>query len=149
MRNSQMIMSEKMTEKLDDQSRGTILVADDDPLSIAVISTVLNKAGWKVETAEDGGQALNIIDTVPLSGLILDMRMPKLDGYEVCLNLLRRGRNIPTLVITSCIGDSEPLGHLNVVKTVRKPVAFEDLLQFVETINPLTPEAPSHAAGRS
>lgn len=114
--------------------RGTILVADDDPITVEVISTVLRNAGWDIISAKNGRLALEIIYTTPVDALILDMRMPEFDGYEVCLNLMRRGRKIPTLVITGCIADSEPLGYLNVAKTLCKPVRSEDLLNFVGTI---------------
>ncbi len=68
-----------------------------------------------------------------VDAIILDMRMPELDGYEVCLSLLRAGNKIPTLVMTGCIGDSEPLGYLNVSRILSKPVKLGDVLEFVET----------------
>lgn len=116
--------------------RGTILVADDDPIAVEVISTALRNAGWRTRSAKNGRQVLDTIDAMRVDGLILDMRMPVLDGYEVCLRLLRRGKKIPALVITGCVGDSEPLGYLNVAKTVHKPINSTDLLEFVETIEP-------------
>lgn len=115
-------------------NHGTILVADDDPVAIEHISTVLENAGWTVKSARNGRQALETIFTSRLDGLILDMRMPEVDGYEVCLSLLRRGKRIPTLVITGCIGDSEPLGYLNVARTLCKPLNPGDLLEFADTI---------------
>ena len=115
-------------------NHGTILVADDDPITMEVISTVLKSAGWATRSAKNGKQALEIIYSTPVDALVLDMRMPELDGYEVCLNLFRQGRKIPTLVITGGIGDGEPQGYLNVAKTVCKPVNRKDLLDFVDTI---------------
>jgi len=116
----------------DDSHRGTILVADDDPICVELISTVLKNAGWNVKTAKDGRCALETIHSTDIDALILDMRMPEYDGFEVCLNLMRQGKNIPTLVITGCIGDSEPLGYVNVEKTLCKPVSRKHLLDFAE-----------------
>lgn len=111
--------------------RGTVIVADDDPISVELISRALADIGWQIRPAKNGREVLKIVDAGRVDALILDMRMPELDGYEVCLSLLRRGRKIPTLVITGCIGDSEPLGYLNVCRTVTKPVQSQDMLDFL------------------
>ncbi len=62
--------------------------------------------------------------------MIVDVRMPEYEGFEVCLNLMRQGKKIPTLFVTGCIGDNELLGCLNVAKTLCKPVIC--LLDFAE-----------------
>ena len=82
----------------------------------------------------NGRDVLRIVGTSPIDALILDMRMPELDGYEVCLGLLRSGKTLPTLVITGCLGDNEPLGYLNVSRTLNKPVQPQDLLDFAESV---------------
>ena len=128
---------------------GTILIADDDPIALEVISTVLKNAGWGIKCAKNGRQVLDTIDAMDVDGLILDMRMPVLDGYEVCLRLLRRGKKIPTLVVTGHIGDSEPLGYLNVTRTVLKPISSEDLLDFVEMIKSPVEAATLIASGQN
>ena len=109
----------------------TVVIADDDPIMLAQASTLLRGAGWNVKPVRNGLDALKLVETCRVDAIILDMRMPELDGYEVCLNLLRRGIKIPTLVITGGIGDSEPLGYLNVSRTLNKPVNPSDLLDFV------------------
>ena len=113
---------------------GTILVADDDPLARELVSTTLNNNGWNTIPARTGYEVLKIIKTKSVDALILDMRMPELDGYEVCLWLCRRGMTLPTLVITGCIGDMEPLNCLNVATTIQKPVKPRQLLEFVEDV---------------
>ena len=85
---------------LDNTNRGTILIADDDPMVVEAISTILKNAGRAVVSAENGREALEIIYTRHRDALILGMQMPEIDGYELCLNLLCRGKKTPTLVIT-------------------------------------------------
>ena len=123
------------TGMLDNTNRGTILIADDDPMVVEAISTILKNAGRAVVSAENGREALEIIYTRHIDALILGMQMPEIDGYELCLNLLCRGKKTPTLVITGCIADNEPLGYLNVARTLCKPGRSQDLLDFVDTIN--------------
>ena len=123
------------TGMLDKTNRGTILIADDDPIVVEAISTILKNAGWAVVSAKNGREALETIYTRHIDALILDIRMPELDGYEVCLNLLRRGKKIPTLVMTGCPDERQPLSYLNVSQFMRKPVRSQDLLEFVDTVN--------------
>ena len=116
------------------KGHGTVLIADDDPVALEMISIGVMEAGWDVVTAKDGLEALKTVSTEHVDALILDMRMPKMDGYEVCLELCRRGRTLPILVITGRIGDTESLGLLNVAQTIRKPVDPFSLHSFLDAI---------------
>ena len=115
------------------ESRGTVLVADDDPIAVEIISRLITNAGCDVQPAANGLDALKIIGSTPVDAIVLDMRMPQLDGFEVCLDLFRKGSQIPILVMTGCIGDSESLHYLNVSRTLNKPVRPEDVLNFVNS----------------
>ena len=80
-----------------------ILVVDDELLNRIVLSTNLEEAGYIVETAEDGQQALGMLNTQPFDVVLLDLIMPRMDGYQVLAqmksdDLLRR---IPVIVISS------------------------------------------------
>ncbi len=112
---------------------GTVLVAYDDPTSTEIISAMLQESGWQVETASNGKHDRDVLASHHIDAIILDMCMPELDDYEVCLSLFRQGRKRPTRVITGRVGDSEPLGYLNVTRTLNKPVKLQDVLDFVES----------------
>jgi signal transduction histidine kinase len=80
-----------------------ILVVDDELLNRVVLSTNLEEAGYIVETAEDGQQALEMLDAQSFDVVLLDLIMPRMDGYQVLAqmksdDLLRR---IPVIVISS------------------------------------------------
>ena len=76
-----------------------ILVADDEPHIVRALSFVLSKAGYRVCTAGDGGEALEHITRDRPRLAFLDLMMPKFDGYEVC----RRVKSDPTLSHTYII----------------------------------------------
>src|SRR3989339_616206 len=91
-----------------------ILIADDDPILVELMSTMLQAAGHKVSKCASGLEALRKLGLEPENGavelphlLILDLMMPKSDGYTVG-TLIRshaRTRHIPILVVSSL---SEP-----------------------------------------
>ncbi len=81
----------------------TILVCDDDPLLVDLLSFRLAAKGFTIETASDGSEALKKLESSAPHAIILDAMMPVVDGYEV----LRRIREspqtagIPVLMLTA------------------------------------------------
>jgi signal transduction histidine kinase len=84
-------------------SKGRILVVDDELLNRTLLSTNLQESGYTVETAGNGQQALQLLRTGGFDAVLLDLIMPKLDGYQVLAEM--RGdaqlRRIPVIVISS------------------------------------------------
>ncbi len=83
--------------------RGRILVADDDPLVPDMIGQLLENDGYELETALDGKDALQIIDERLPDVLLLDLLMPRLDGFAVLDVLEERGLagRLPVIVLTA------------------------------------------------
>jgi CheY-like chemotaxis protein len=84
---------------------GKILLADDDPDVVEVISMLLEDEGYELVVAKDGAEALEMIKTENPDLIILDLLMPRVDGFEV-FNTLRdesyeRWSEIPIIVLTS------------------------------------------------
>jgi signal transduction histidine kinase len=86
-----------------DTSNGRILVVDDELLNRTLLSTNLRESGYTVETAQDGQQALELLRGGGFDAVLLDLIMPKMDGYQVLAEM--RGdatlRRIPVIVISS------------------------------------------------
>lgn len=80
--------------------RPTILVADDDPHLREVVRYALEQAGFQVEEAKDGREALEKVRARPPSLLVLDLMMPELDGLEVCREV-RRTQPVPIVFLSS------------------------------------------------
>ena len=78
-----------------------ILVADDVANIRRLYEYTLEKNGFKVFSAENGEAALDIIEKQHIDLMILDVMMPKKDGYEVLKTLRESGSNLPVLIITA------------------------------------------------
>jgi len=85
-----------------------ILVVDDTPFFRLIEKDYLESAGFEVETASDGEQALMILAAREFDGVILDIIMPNMDGWETIKSIRSddRWKNLPVLAVTS-IGDEE------------------------------------------
>ncbi len=76
-----------MTDDLDSVSGRTVLVADDDPDLLLLMTRRLTKAGYHVIGATDGQQALDLVEQFLPQMAVLDVVMPKLTGIEVLVRL--------------------------------------------------------------
>src|SRR5215469_6699560 len=85
-----------------------ILVADDDPLVVRLVRTHLTRAGYQVLTAGSGPEALEAAADEQPDLVILDLMLPKLDGYEVC----RRIREFSLVPVVMLTARGEPLDKL-------------------------------------
>ena len=87
------------------EKKEKILIVDDDPDILVAIGAVLEARGYQVVTARDGEEALEKLKEERLDLMILDLLMPKMDGFAVCRELRdpRRAKyaNIPILILTS------------------------------------------------
>jgi two-component system response regulator ChvI len=78
----------------------TIALVDDDRNILTSVSIALEAEGFKVRTYNDGADALKGLAAQPADLVVLDIKMPRLDGMET-LQRLRRGSNVPVIFLTS------------------------------------------------
>lgn len=80
-----------------------ILLVDDEPDLVQMVSVRLSASGYEVIPAYDGRQALDQVKQVKPDLIILDLMLPKLDGYKVCrlLKFDERTKGIPILIFTA------------------------------------------------
>ncbi len=81
----------------------TILIVDDDWMNREVLQAHLESAGYQVLSANSGPAALQLIAAQPVDLVLLDVRMPGMDGYEVCARLRgdEQTASVPVLLITA------------------------------------------------
>src|SRR5437870_2377001 len=77
-----------------------ILIIDDDPLLRNALRRVLQLRGFEVQLAKDAGEALELLDGGPPDLIILDIKMPGLDGLRLC-RLIRGSHSMPILMLTA------------------------------------------------
>ena len=78
----------------------TILVVDDERNIVELVRLYLEKEGFAVVAAADGEQALAQFERADPDLVVLDLMLPKLDGFEVCRELRRRS-DVPILMLTA------------------------------------------------
>ncbi len=79
---------------------GRILIVDDDAAVRAALERTLSGEGLTVETASDAFQALDLMDQRPQDAVLLDLKMPGMDGLGLLDNLRKRGLEIPVVILT-------------------------------------------------
>lgn len=89
-----------------------ILIADDEKDIRSVLALYLEDAGYEAVEAADGAEALHVLETQDIDLCLLDIMMPKLDGYQV-LKRVREADDVPVIVVSAKGQDSEKILGLN------------------------------------
>lgn len=129
------------TDTLDEtderQDMPSILVVDDVPDNLRRLSQMLGKYGYKVRPAQDGEMALKAATTAPPDLILLDIRMPGMDGYEVCRRLKEdpQLKEIPVIFVSALDDTADIVNGFAVggVDYVTKPFQQEEVLARVRT----------------
>ena len=79
----------------------TILIVEDDNKLRQLFCTVLNRNGYRTLAAEDGEEALTLLDKEHVDLIISDIMMPNMDGYELTKTLREANENLPILMVTA------------------------------------------------
>jgi CheY-like chemotaxis protein len=107
-------------------SSATVLLVEDNEQNRYLVTFLLERAGYEVVLAPDGPRAIEIAQTVPLDLILLDIQLPKMDGYEVARAL--RGMpslgDIPIVAVTSyaMVGDREKTLAAGCSGYIEKPI---------------------------
>lgn len=113
-----------------------ILVVDDEQAVRESLRRSLAFNGYQVVLAEDGVQALEVIEREQPGLVILDVMMPRMDGLEVCRQLRSEGDDRPILILTARDNVSDRVGGLDAGADdyLAKPFALEELMARVRSL---------------
>jgi len=111
-----------------------ILIVDDDPDIRQVLLDRLESYGYAVETAQNGREALEVLNGSHFDGVLLDINMPELDGGEVLKRAQQLYPTLPVIMVTASAS------HIQAMKTryqgakgyLQKPIHLEQLKEAVE-----------------
>ena len=130
-----------------------VLVVEDDPDLGETIVGYLKDEGLDAKLARDGDQAMRLVDQIHPSAMILDLMMPRRDGFSVLRELRADGRiaKLPVIVVTAIFGLSERLyaTELGAADYVTKPFELDELVERVRNVlasrtnEPVEPEVPA------
>jgi two-component system, sensor histidine kinase and response regulator len=117
--------------------KGTILIVDDNPINLKFMSSLLIDEGYRVQSAVAGDPAIEAASTHPPDLVLLDVRMPDMDGFEVCNRLKAdmRTRDIPVIFLSGAVDVQSRICGLKAgaVDYITKPFDNEEILARVET----------------
>lgn len=107
-----------------------VVVADDDPEILALVTDVLEEAGYSVEAVGDGLRALTSICADPPAVALLDIAMPEMRGDETLRHLRAEGVDVPVIIMTA---DRNPQRFLALGATavLPKPFSLTELLAVI------------------
>ena len=112
-----------------------ILIVEDEPDIQELLRTYLEDAGYETAAAGDGVAALDLFHAQPFDLVLLDVLLPKIDGFGVC-ELIRRQSQVPILMLTALDGEEEQLRGfgLDIDDYVTKPFSMPVLLEKIRVI---------------
>ncbi len=115
--------------------RKRVLVVDDEPSIVDVVSSYLQRAGFDPVTAATGTQALEAFETTRPSLVILDLMLPDIPGEEVCRRLRARSR-VPIIMLTARVEDADAVHGLDLGADdyVTKPFSPRQLMARVDAV---------------
>jgi DNA-binding response OmpR family regulator len=124
-----------------------VLITDDSPVLRALMVRALTTIGHKVTMAEDGQEAIDILERFAPDLMVLDVEMPRLDGYGVLLEMRRRGlfRHTRILMLTSLSKEKDWFKAYKhgAHQYLTKPFKPEELAETVVWLLELTGEQAS------
>ena len=133
--------------------RPLVLVVEDDPDLGETIVSFLKDEGLDAKLARDGDQAMRLVDQLTPAAMILDLMMPRRDGFSVLRELRADGRiaHLPVIVVTAIFGLSERLyaTELGAADYVTKPFELDELLERVRNVLASRNEEPVESEARS
>lgn len=119
-----------------DPVQGGILIVDDTPNNLRFLSTTLTEHGYKVRSVTSGKMALTVAQAAQPELILLDIKMPHMDGYEVCQRLKSSGRTqeIPVIFLSALDEVIDKVKAFNVggVDYITKPFQLEEVLARIE-----------------
>ena len=113
----------------------SILIIEDEPDIQELLRAYLEDAGYRTAVAGDGVAALERFGAQPFDLVLLDLMLPKIDGFGVC-EMIRRQSQVPILMLTALDGEEEQLRgfRLNIDDYVTKPFSMPVLLEKIRVI---------------
>jgi CheY-like chemotaxis protein len=111
-----------------------ILVVEDDPEILNTVAAILELEGYYVERATNGQEGLAVVERTRPGLVLLDMRMPVLDGWGFVNALKQRGIKLPILVMTAAHDARRWANEIDAEGFLAKPFELIDLLNAVESL---------------
>ena len=113
-----------------------VLVVDDEPAVREALRRALELEGYSVELAQNGAEALRLVNAIEPDMVVLDVLMPEVDGLAACRRLREEGSRVPVLMLTARAGVGDRVDGLDAGADdyLVKPFALEELLARIRAL---------------
>jgi DNA-binding response OmpR family regulator len=114
----------------------TVLIVEDEPDMLMGLEDTLADEGYEVLTASNGKDGLKTAEETAPDFIILDVKMPEMDGYQVCRALRKRGMKTPIIMLTAGDSEAEKVEGLEAGADdyVTKPFSMRELLARIHAV---------------
>ncbi|MDD4730809.1 MAG: response regulator [Desulfovibrio sp.] len=130
-----------------DDRKFKVLLAEDDDVNSLTIRKLLQHYGHEVDAVMDGAQALEMLRSNTYDVVLMDIRMPRMDGLETTRHIrsdeeFRNQAEIPIIALTAhaMLGDRETFLAEGMSGYLSKPVELEELLEVMDQVIPRRPD---------
>jgi two-component system, NtrC family, response regulator HydG len=128
----------KLLEMLREVGEKGVLVVDDDPDFVTSTREFLSSCGYRVFVASNGEEAIRRLHENSIDVLILDLRMPILNGLETCIQLKKEGISVPTIIVTAFAEEEksviDKLSLMPICGILKKPFDPKELITAIDRI---------------
>ena len=116
-------------------SKAKVLLVDDEPIFLKYMAKVLGARGYEVATVQSGQEALEAIQSHPFDVVILDQRMPVMDGLKTLERLRKLKPLLPVILLSghADVGTAVEAMTLGAVDYLLKPALVEKLCERIQT----------------
>ncbi len=117
-----------------------VLIVEDEESVLEVLTEFFHLLDFLVEEAKNGEEALLSLEKGPFALLVLDVRLPKIDGFKLAKLIRERDQKTPIIFLTGLIneGTKEEVQKIPRAYYLRKPVTFEKLKETLKDLGVLT-----------
>jgi PleD family two-component response regulator len=120
-----------------DRTKGVVMVVDDTPENLRILEKMLTEYGYRVRATRNGSLALKSVQTSLPDLILLDIKMPEPDGYEICqlLKADEHTRDVPVIFISALdeVWDKVKAFHVGGIDYITKPFQTEEVIARIET----------------
>ncbi len=125
--------------------RGRVLVAEDDMINQMALNHVLTRAGWTVDCAGNGQEAVELFRGGPFDAVIMDIQMPRMNGMEATQAIRRlesgASRRTPVIAVSAYAlpGERDEIIRSGIDAHLAKPVDFDQLIGLIDSMRTSVP----------
>jgi DNA-binding response OmpR family regulator len=115
-----------------------ILVVDDSTTNVVLLEAVFDEKGYKIETAFNAKEAFGIIEKQTPDLILLDLLMPKINGFDFLRQLRRKKatKDTPVIVVSAATDEENvhKIMEMGAVDFIKKPIDLDYLIEKVESV---------------